>query len=123
MPTLQFRNKARLATARLSVLGLMVALALPVWAGTRGFVSANSSKTYTIRLNAGDSETISASGDGDIDMEVRCPQHNIVVASDFDDDCIPVCVFDAPESGTYTIKIINAESRAVEFDLTATRRN
>ncbi len=123
MPTLKFRNASRWTTARLSVVGLMVALALPVWAGTRGFVSANSSKTYSIRLNAGDLETIAATGDGDIDMEVRCPQHNMVVASDFDDDNIPVCVFDAPESGSYTIKIINAESRAVEFDLTATRRN
>ena len=123
MPTLQFRNRTRSATAWLSVLGLMVAMALPVWAGARGFVGANSSKTYTIRLNAGDLETIAAYGDRDIDMEVRCPQHNTVVASDFDDDSIPVCVFDAPESGTYTIKIINAESRAVEFDLTATRRN
>ena len=110
-----------LPLAGLLAAGLVLNLVRPAKAGTLGYVSARSVQSYTVYLQAGQYEQISAVGDGDIDLEVRCPEHNVVVDSDFDRDNIPVCTFVAPESGTYTIRVINTEFYGVDFDLTVRR--
>jgi hypothetical protein len=75
----------------------------------RQLVPGGTTHTYTRYFRAGERVTVAVSGDGDTDLDlyVRCPQHNTVVARDDDalDDC--VVVFRAPESGLYRIQVVN----------------
>jgi hypothetical protein len=66
---------------------------------------------YTRYFMAGEMVTMAVSGDGDtnLDLYVKCPCANVIARDDDPtDDC--VVRFRAPESGTYTILVVNRGS-------------
>jgi hypothetical protein len=67
--------------------------------------------SYTRYFVAGEVVTVAVSGDGDTDLDiyVKCPCGDVVARDDDPtDDC--VVRFRAPESGTFTILVVNRGS-------------
>jgi hypothetical protein len=71
-------------------------------------VGAYGTDSYTRFFRAGDLVRVAISGDGDTDLDlyVYCPCGQVIARDDDNtDDCL--VQFRAPESGVYTIKVVN----------------
>jgi hypothetical protein len=74
-------------------------------------VKGGDTDTYTRHFRAGEVVTIGVRGDGDTDLDlyVVSPSHQ-PIAKDDDDTDVCLVRFRAPESGVYTILVVNCGS-------------
>jgi hypothetical protein len=72
-------------------------------------VGAYGTDSYTRYFRAGEVIRVAISGDGDTDLDlfVYCPEHRQVVARDEGPTDDASVRFTTPESGYYTIRVVN----------------
>lgn len=84
--------------------------------GTNHTVAAESTYSYNITFKGRERATVSAEGDGDIDISVY-DSNGRLVASDDDEDNIPIVSFVPSRTQTYRVVVENCEGYTVTYDL------
>jgi hypothetical protein len=77
-------------------------------------VPVNSTVRYTLSFRGGEPAVVVAKGDGDIDIEVRDENGNLI-AQDLDGDFTPTCSFTPKWTGKFTVRVINSEIYPVDY--------
>lgn len=114
----------RIAFSSLIALGAALTLTARAFAGAVGgplygtdhVVAAESTYSYNINFKGRERATVSADGDGDIDIYVY-DSNGRLVASDDDEDGIPIVSFVPSRTQTYRVVVENCEDYAVTYDL------
>jgi hypothetical protein len=111
------------ATALLLGLGLVTLAHAPADAGAipgpravREQVLAGDTDVYHVWFEGGELAIVRAVGDGDIDMEIL-DANGLLIASDYEDDQVPVCTFTPRRTGLFTIRIVNSDDYDVDYVL------
>jgi hypothetical protein len=109
-----------LGSALLLGISLLALPAAPAHAGAASPVShwdavaEGSTDVYHLWLRGGEYTVLRADGNGDIDMEVIDP-YGRRVAADVAYDSEPECTVWVPQTGVYTIRIVNSEDYDVTY--------
>lgn len=114
----------RIAFSSLIALGAALTLTAHAFAGAVGgplfgsdrVVYAESKNCYDIAFKGGERATISADGNGDIDIFVY-DSNGRLVTSDDDEDGIPLVTFTPSRTQTYHVEVENCEDYAVTYDI------
>ncbi|BCM93091.1 hypothetical protein IAD21_04979 [Abditibacteriota bacterium] len=72
---------------------------------------------YRIRFTGGEKAMVRAKAHGDdIDLYIY-DTHDNLIEKDVDDDDVPVCIWTPKWTGEFKVKIVNNESRSVDYKL------